>query len=224
MLNTSDNWDDIEEPTYFDTFSKNNQVYVDVPLLVNDITIPNLTEELKTMLKNNTWLVYDDSNRKTFDYSYGKMKANKDYNEWRETYLRPMEKDLDYKTWNKILAGFPPRPEVKKGDKLASYKSWARKGNLIVARKTFFEPVDNLIKVEAVATFDSNGRFYYVLNAEEFSELAIKLAECGLLNINEYFESQKELKGQLKRAFKMISNDSIKDYVRDIFGTLSEAS
>ena len=224
MLSITEKWDDIEESTYFDTFSKKDQVYIDVPLLVNDITMPDLTEELKTMLKNNIQWVYDDSNRKSFDYIYGKMKAKKDYDEWRETHLRPMEQDLDWRTWNKIIAGFPPRPEVKKGDKFAAYKSWARKGNLIVVRKTFFEPVDNLIRIEAVATFDSNGRYYYVLNAEEFSELAIKLAECGVLNINEYFESQKELKGQLKRAFRMIANDSFKDYLSDIFGSLSEAS
>ena len=43
MLSFTEKWDDIEESTYFDTFSKKDQVYIDVPLLVNDITIPDLT-------------------------------------------------------------------------------------------------------------------------------------------------------------------------------------
>lgn len=228
MLNFTDNWDKMEEPTYFDTFSKNDQIEFDVQELINDIIIPDLTKELKDMLHDGIRRVYDDSDRKAFDYSYGKLKANKEWNDWlKKRWQQWEELDLDpqeYWTWNNQYENAHPRPEIKKGDQLAAYKSWARKNNLIVVRKTFFEPVDNIIITDAVATFDSNGRCYYVLNTEDFFELVTNQAKNGSLNINEYFESQKELKEQLKRAFKKITNGAFKDYFLDIFGPLNEAS
>ena len=81
MLNFTDNWDKMEEPTYFDTLSKNDQIEFDVPQLINDIIMPDLTKELKDMLIKKR-RVYDDSDRKAFDYSYGKQKANKELNDW----------------------------------------------------------------------------------------------------------------------------------------------
>ena len=230
MLSFTDNWDKIEEPTYFETFSKIDQIEFDVPQLINDIIIPDLTKELKDMLIEGIRRVYDNSDRKAFDYSYGKLKANKEFDEWRKKRYQQIEElDLEWNTrefwsWERQFYAAHPRPKIKKGDQLAAYKSWARKNNLIVVRKTFFEPVDNLIIADAVATFDSNGRCYYVLNKEDFSELVTNQAKSGLLNINEYFESQKGLKGQLKSAFKKITNCAIKDYLLDIFGPLSEAS
>ena len=229
MLNFTDNWDKMEEPTYFDTFSKNDQLEFAVPELINDITLPDLTKELKDILHDGIW-VYDDSDRNAFDYSYGKLKANKELDDWLEKRWQQWEElglewnPQKYWHWTHQYEHDHPRPEIKKGNRLAAYKSWARKNNLIVVRKTFFEPVDNLIITDAVATFDSNGRCYYVLNKEDFSELVTNQAKNGLLNINEYFESQKELKEQLKRAFKKITNGTLKDYFLDIFGPLNEAS
>ena len=174
--------------------------------------------------------VYDDSDRKAFDYSYGKQKANKELHDWWTKKNQQLEKlglewnSPEFWMWDRQYNDAHPFSWIEKGGQLVAYKSWARKNNLIVVRKTFFEPVDNLIIAEAVATFDSNGRCYYVLNKEDFFELVTNQVKNGSLNINEYFESQKELKEQLKHAFEMITNGTFKDYFLDIFAPLREAS